>query len=92
MPVIIPQTTLLDIQRKDLRQVNFYQQHECSGEEGAETCEDVWYVEILYVVRDSDNEIYKKERHKITVWPNLFNLMLPVTDEVVIKANQVEGM
>jgi hypothetical protein len=92
MPVTIPQVTLLDIERKDLRQLHFYQSRECAGLEGAETCEDIWYVRLDYVVRNSDNEVYKSESHKVTVWPSLLQLMLPVADEVVIKANQVEGM
>jgi hypothetical protein len=65
---------------------------DCTGMEDDVVCEDVWYVQLTYVVLTDTGEVYKTSHHKVEVWPTLLSLMLPAVDEVVIKANIVEGM
>ncbi len=92
MPVIIPAVTLVDVERKDLRDLRFFMQTECSGEEGNETCVDVWYVIVTYQVRTDAGVWYKKETVREETWAALKSLMLPAVDEVIEKINIREGM
>ncbi len=92
MPVIIPAVTLVDVQRKDLRDLRFFMQTECSGDELNPVCVDVWYVIVTYSVRTDAGEIYKKETVREEAWVTLKDLMLPAVDEVIEKINIREGM
>lgn len=92
MPVIIPAVTLVNVERKDLRDLRFFMQTECSGEEDSEVCVDVWYVIVTYIVRTDADVVYKKETVREETWTALKDLMLPAVDEVIEKINIREGM
>ncbi len=84
-------TNLVDVERKDLRELTFVSVLQGEGDPPVDTV--VWHVRAKYQVRDDQDEIHHVDTQAGEVWASLKTKMLPIVDdEVLPKINQREGM